>query len=42
MRNAGVGDMLKLVGMVGEERQTEYGHMPAEGDHMWMVDTLLN
>lgn len=28
-------DMLKLVGMVGEDRQME-------GDHTWMVDTLLN
>lgn len=28
-------DMLKLVGMVGEDRQME-------GDHTWMVDMLLN
>lgn len=41
VRIAGVGDMLKLVGMVGEDRQTEYGHTLAEGDHMQMVDTLL-
>lgn len=42
VRIAGVGDMLKSVGMVGEDRQTEYGHTPAEGDHMQMADTLLN
>ena len=42
VRIVGVGDMLKLVGMVREDRKMEYGHTPMDWDHMEMVDTLLN